>query len=585
MGGTATLKERFYNYIKLVVRLQREKERLYQMQMKRYEAIYARQSLDKKDSVSIETQIEKCKERLSEGAEYKVYQDKGYSGSTTRRPDFEKLQRDLRRGKISKVICYKLDRVSRSVLDFNQFWQEMEAQDVDFVSTTENFDTTTPMGKSMLQISSVFAELERNTIILRVKDNYYARTRQKGSWPGGPAPYGFRNGNILGTKTLFPKEEELAAVKLIFEEYIKPEMSLGKLARLLEEEGILRKGERRFDNTALGRIIHNPVYVKADKKLFNYFVSQNAQIMSDNIEDWDGSRAAHIIAKRIKKQVREDDTTITYRQRKPLDECQVYLTNFDGTIDSELYIQANLKLANNRQLKRTGTGKLGWLGGLLKCGKCGYAIKVYSSPYLACYGRYSLGVCNASFSARSATIEGLQRKVSAEIQKELTMWDDYVERVQSENNEIDKAIERFSDQIREILQFPLATAQGRQIQLEEVGRLEKAILDAERQKNTAVYVLGEDSGSIDFISCTEERKREIAHILIDRVLLYPDGNYEVKWKRNAYVESAEDIDTDKLHEAISDREKKRGKAAGQEIDRIKFEQFEDDEYMEVEIKS
>ena len=582
MGGV-NLSERFHNYIRLLVRLQREEERVHQMNGERYEAIYARQSLDKKDSVSIETQIELCEKKLTEGARSKVYQDKGYSGSTTKRPDFERLQKDIRKGKVSKVICYKLDRISRSVLDFNEFWQEMEAHDVDFVSATENFDTTTPMGKSMLQISSVFAELERNTIILRVRDNYYARTKQNGTWPGGPAPYGFTNDCINGRKTLAPVYDELEAVKMMFEMYVQPEMSLGRLARFLEDDGVERRSGTRFDNTSLGRLLHNPVYVKADAKLYNFFLSQGAEIMSDDIDEWDGSRAAHIIAKRIKKTVREEGANTTYRQRKPLSECRVYLTNFDGTIDSDLYIQANIKLASNKQLKRSGQGRLGWLGGLLKCGHCGYAIKVYSVPYLACYGRYALGTCSASFSAKDASIAGVQEKVAALIQRELSMWANYVTRVKAANSDIDRAIEGYSEQIRAIYELPATTAQGRQIQAARLASLEQQILDAEQQKNTAVYVLGEDSGKIEFDMCTEERKREIAHVLINRVLLYPDGNIEVIWKRNAYVDDTEDVDETALTDAFDSRERTEGTEAGQTIGRIQRKELEGTPYIDVEI--
>lgn len=251
-----------------------------------------------------------------------------------------------------------------------------------------------------------------------------------------------------------------------------------------------------------------------------------------------------------------------------MSECRVYLTNFDGTIDSELYIQANLKLATNKQLKRSGTGRLGWLGGLLKCGHCGYAVKVYSVPYLACYGRYSLGKCHVSFPAKNCTIEGVQLKVGELIQRELSMWDNYVERVKKANSEIDRAIEGFSEQIRQIYELPAMTAQGRKIQADRLAELEGQILEAEQQKNTAVYVLGEDSGNIIFDECSEERKREIAHVLIDRVLLFPEGTVEVKWKRNAYVED-ENVDVDVLHEAEDDREREEAERSGQIVERIK----------------
>ena len=83
----------------------------------RIDAIYARQSVDRKDSISIESQIEFCKYELR-GGTHKDYQDKGYSGKNTDRPKFQELLSDIRQGLIRRVVVYKLDRISRSILDF-----------------------------------------------------------------------------------------------------------------------------------------------------------------------------------------------------------------------------------------------------------------------------------------------------------------------------------------------------------------------------------------------------------------------------------------------------------------------------------
>ena len=82
------------------------------------DALYARQSLDKKDSISIESQLEFC-EYETHGAEYEKYVDKGFSGKNTNRPAFTKMMEDIKDGKIKRVIVYKLDRISRSILDFS----------------------------------------------------------------------------------------------------------------------------------------------------------------------------------------------------------------------------------------------------------------------------------------------------------------------------------------------------------------------------------------------------------------------------------------------------------------------------------
>ena len=155
----------------------------------RIDAIYARQSVDKKDSISIESQIEFCKYELK-GGNCKEYTDKGYSGKNTDRPKFQELVRDIKRGLIAKVVVYKLDRISRSILDFANMMELFQQYNVEFVSSTEKFDTSTPMGRAMLNICIVFAQLERETIQKRVTDAYYSRCK-RGFYMGGRIPYGF----------------------------------------------------------------------------------------------------------------------------------------------------------------------------------------------------------------------------------------------------------------------------------------------------------------------------------------------------------------------------------------------------------
>lgn len=131
-------------------------------------AIYARKSVFREDSISVESQVEFC-EYEARGEDYLVYKDNGYSGKNTDRPDFQKMMNDIKAGKIKKVIVYKLDRISRSVLDFSEMMQEFQKYNVSFVSATEHFDTSSPMGRAMLNICIVFAQLERET--KHTKDN------------------------------------------------------------------------------------------------------------------------------------------------------------------------------------------------------------------------------------------------------------------------------------------------------------------------------------------------------------------------------------------------------------------------------
>ena len=139
---------------------------------------------------SIESQIDFCKYELK-GGSCRVFKDKGYSGKNTDRPEFQKLLGEIRKGKVRRVIVYKLDRISRSILDFATMMELFQEYDVEFVSSTEKFDTSTPMGRAMLNICIVFAQLERETIQKRVTDAYYSRCL-KGFHMSGQAPYGYQ---------------------------------------------------------------------------------------------------------------------------------------------------------------------------------------------------------------------------------------------------------------------------------------------------------------------------------------------------------------------------------------------------------
>ena len=197
--------------------------------MNRINAIYARQSVDRADSISIESQIEFCKYELK-GGSFREYRDRGYSGKNTTRPQLQQLLADIRRGEIGKVIVYKLDRISRSILDFSNMMELFQQYQVEFVSSTEKFDTSTPMGRAMLNICIVFAQLERETIQKRVCDAYYSRS-QKGFHMGGKPPYGYRLEEIvmdgIHTKKLVEEPEEGEIVREIFRMYCQPETSYG----------------------------------------------------------------------------------------------------------------------------------------------------------------------------------------------------------------------------------------------------------------------------------------------------------------------------------------------------------------------
>ena len=143
-------------------------------------AIYARQSVFKEDSLSIDTQIETCRaevERREKGADIKVYEDRGYSGKNTARPQLKNLMEEIENNRIDKVIVYKLDRISRNVVDFYNLYDFMNKHHCDFVSVKDEFDTSSSIGRLLIGILINFAQMERENIQLRVKDSYYPKSR------------------------------------------------------------------------------------------------------------------------------------------------------------------------------------------------------------------------------------------------------------------------------------------------------------------------------------------------------------------------------------------------------------------------
>ena len=122
--------------------------------------------------------------------DYVVFEDAGYSGKNTDRPEFQNMMRRIRAGEFTHLLCWKIDRISRNLLDFASMYQELKDLGVTFVSKNEQFDTSTAIGEAMLKIILVFAELERNMTSERVTATMLSRA-QNGLWNGGRVPYGY----------------------------------------------------------------------------------------------------------------------------------------------------------------------------------------------------------------------------------------------------------------------------------------------------------------------------------------------------------------------------------------------------------
>ena len=335
------------------------------MEFIREDCIYARQSVDRKDSISIESQIDFCKYELK-GGSCRVFKDKGYSGKNTDRPEFQKLLGEIRKGKVRRVIVYKLDRISRSILDFATMMELFQEYDVEFVSSTEKFDTSTPMGRAMLNICIVFAQLERETIQKRVTDAYYSRCL-KGFHMSGQAPYGYQLEPTVveGIRTKKMVADPVAAdhVRLMFEMYAEPETSFGDITRYFEEHDIKIYGKSMF-RTFLSQLLRNPVYAQADLELYEFFKSQGVAIVND-ASDFAGTNGCYLYQVR---DVKED------KDRCLKDQILV-IAPHEALISSDTWLKCRKKLMANTTLQQGRKPKNTWLAGKIKCGHCGYALK------------------------------------------------------------------------------------------------------------------------------------------------------------------------------------------------------------------
>lgn len=346
--------------------------------MNQINAIYARQSVDKKDSISIESQIEFCEYELR-GEEHKTYRDKGYSGKNTDRPDFKKLMQDIENGLVAKVVVYKLDRISRSIMDFATMMEMFQKYNVQFVSSTEKFDTSTPMGRAMLNICIVFAQLERETIQQRVTDSYYSRS-QKGFKMGGRTPYGYRKEPFvldgIRTQRFVIEPTEAALVTQMYEMYARPEVSYRDVVKAMVDQGIKTQNGKPFMHTALKRFLKNPVFVMADMDIYNFYKSQGTIIESDPA-DFAGTNGCYYYTGRDN----ENDKETSYEGQR------LVVAPHEGFIPSELWLTVNKKLKTNKEYQPARKASNTWLAGKMKCGQCGYALKVAgvdTYKYLTC---------------------------------------------------------------------------------------------------------------------------------------------------------------------------------------------------------
>jgi len=260
-------------------------------------AIYTRVSTTdnlEKDFTSLDSQRESAENYInSQKAEGwvalpDIYNDAGYTGANTDRPALQKLITDIKTGKIEAVIVYKVDRLSRSLLDFTQLLEFFEEYKVVFVSITQLFNTKTSMGRLTLNILSSFSQFEREIISERTRDKMGA-AKKRGKWIGGVVPLGYDLDRENHKLVINPLEAKV--VKDIFHAYLK-EKSVLKVAQQLNEKGILTKrhaaiqgkprGGLPFTGNAIARVLRNPYYLGKVRYQGQFYPGEHSAIVDED---------------------------------------------------------------------------------------------------------------------------------------------------------------------------------------------------------------------------------------------------------------------------------------------------------------
>ncbi len=494
-------------------------------------AIYARKSVYREDSISIESQIETCKYE-AKGEETVIYQDNGFSGKNTDRPDFKRMMADIRANKINKVIVYKLDRISRSILDFSEMMDEFQKHSVDFISATERFDTSSPMGRAMLNICIVFAQLERETIQQRVADAYDSRSR-RGFYMGGKIPYGFSKKETVidGIKTSMYEIDPIEAhdIKIIYELYSKPSATLGDVLREITKESCINNRGKHWNTARISELIRNPVYVMADANIYIFYKQQGANLCNP-IESFDGKHGCYLFS-----------GNNTNRKTWDLKGQNVVLAPHNGFISSDIWLTCRKKLLGNHQIK-TCRAKNSWLAGKVKCGCCGYAMTIKKSKtkagrYFICSGRASK-VCNTPMPTIYADeFEMLIEEKTAQMLSKLiikpkaeSLNNNEILKLKSDIMNIENSIDILVDRLTEsdcttaayINQKIKKLDADKTELLQQISKLEQA--ESSLPNFTALNNVMSVWDKLSF-----DEKRDVIQLIVDKILVFPE-KIEIVWK-------------------------------------------------------
>jgi DNA invertase Pin-like site-specific DNA recombinase len=251
-------------------------------------AVYTRKSTEEgleREFNTLDAQRDACEAYVtSQRAEGWVlvrdrYDDGGFSGSTLERPALQRLLADIEAGLVDVVVVYKIDRLSRALMDFAKLVEVFDRQGVTFVSVTQAFNTTTSMGRLTLNILLSFAQFEREVIGERIRDKF-AASRARGMWMGGKVPLGYD----VRDRKLVVNEAEAARVRRVFEGFA--DLGSGtRLVQMLRGEGVTARSGRLLNKGDVYKLLNNRTYVGEATHKGRSYLGEHQPIVPQDL--WD----------------------------------------------------------------------------------------------------------------------------------------------------------------------------------------------------------------------------------------------------------------------------------------------------------
>ena len=501
-------------------------------------ALYARKSIERENSISCETQIEYCKAMIKPDEQNEkiiTFIDNGFSGGNVNRDGFQDMMSKVKKGKITKIIVYRLDRISRSLADFVDILSALKQHNVKFVSSQESFDTSSPYGEMIVKILMVFAEFERQSIIERVTQAYAHRS-EMGIYMGGRKPYGFTLSDAvvhnIKTKKFEPIPEEIEQLKYIFQAYSVEGITLRRLMDNLIQNNIL-PSEGSWSTGKLSTILRNPIYVKADNSIYEYFLKHNANIISD-IKEFDGVRGLQIYGKT--KHCTDDWSDI-----------KVVVMSHEGIISSDIWLKCQKKLEKNRQVGKSISNESSWLGGKIACKKCGRTMTVTrggkhkdrtQTRYFNCTGKSHNRICKGSnvtiyadsleemvyklISEKLNTLKGSRKKISTDNSNKINLIKNRISEI---NKSQDKLVDMLLNDSVEYDMINLLNEKANKLAAEKQELLQK-VENLENEESEIISII---NLSKKWKNADHKEKKAVCNLLIHKIFICEDGTTEVVW--------------------------------------------------------